>query len=342
MNIKSPYLIFLGDAQDYKQAKVACGVTEWRPDLCMAQIKYPECRVELDLPVMTVAEAYAIGARTFVIGISPYETTLPERYISSIAEAIRVGLDIANPLHAKLPQVLIDLAALHKVEIHNFRHRSIAYPKGSGVKRRGLRLLTTGTDCAIGKKFTALSMSRGLTEYGVKNTFRSTGQTGFLISGSGINNDTIEADFLSGAAEWLSPDNDADHWDLIEGQGALSHPSFGAGALSLLVGSQPDVIVMCTEPGRATQRGVTMAPQSLEDEIADVLHIGRRTNPNIRLGAISVMTKFVNRIYALDFIRDCSTQFQVPVFDPYIQGPSFETFIRELKEMADVNSKSRA
>src|ERR1700737_182929 len=221
MTIKTPYLVFLGDAQDYKQAKVAFGVSEWRPDLCVGQIAFPECKVDLGLPTMTVAEAVKCGAKTFLIGISPYFTTLPESYRAIIMNAMIMGLDIANPLHSKLDADLEAFAKQCSVKIHNFRHRTEVYSKGNGEKRSGLRLLTVGTDCAIGKKYTAVKLSRTLINKGLKATFRSTGQTGYLISGSGINNDTIEADFLSGAAEWLSPNNDPDHWYFIEAQVAV-------------------------------------------------------------------------------------------------------------------------
>lgn len=47
-----------------------------------------------------------------------------------------------------------------------------------------------------------------------------------VSAGSGISVDSVVADFISGAAEALSPPNDPDHWGIIEGQGALMHPSF--------------------------------------------------------------------------------------------------------------------
>lgn len=314
MNLPKPYLVFLGDASDYKQAKVACGLVEWRPELCVGKHSLPGCALTLDIPELTLEQAVDVGAKTFVIGISPFTTKLPDDYIETIHHAIRLGMNIANPLHADLPEELVRMAKEHGVEVFNFRHRSIDYPKATGEKRQGLRLLTVGTDCACGKKYTAVSIHRALQKAGGKSTFRSTGQTGFLISESGINNDTIQADFLSGAAEWLTPENDADHWDVVEGQGALSHPSFGAGSLSLLHGTQPDLLVMCHEPGRKSQRGVRKSLPYIGDEINLALTVARRNNPNVKLGAISVFTG--NREDAGAHITFLRRQFNVPVFDP--------------------------
>lgn len=340
MNIKTPYILFLGDAADYKQAKVACGVSEWRPELCISQLQLSADTIDLGLPNLTIPDAKAKGAKTLLIGVSPYTTELPQEYVDTILEAITNGLDIANPLHSPLPQSCIDAANEHSVQIHNFRHRPNNYPKGNGEPRTGLRLLTVGTDCAIGKKFTALTISRALTKANVRNTFRSTGQTGFIISNSGINNDTIEADFLSGAAEWLTPENENDHWDIVEGQGALSHPSFGAGSLSLIYGTQPDLIVMCTEPNRKTQRGVRREPKPLKDEISDVLHFAKRTNPNARLGAISVMTRALDLDQAKATLENLSRQYNVPVFDPArpeanTTAPCLQDLIQTMKDMAN-------
>lgn len=333
--MKKPYLVFLGDATELKQAKVAAGVIEWRPDLCVGQIALEGCTLDFGIPNLTLEEAYhRCGARTLIIGISPYTTTLPSHYQGFLCDAIAQGYDIGNPLHAELPSAVQQVAAEYGQTIHNFRHRSADYPKGNGLKRSGLRLLTVGTDCAIGKKFTAVSLSRSLQEMNVPSTFRSTGQTGYLISESGINNDTIQADFLSGAAEWLSPANDPFHWDLIEGQGALSHPSFAAGALSLIHGSQPDLIVMCTEPNREFQRGTTVAPISVEDEINNVLLMARRTNPNVRLGAISVFGKNQEPGYLKAYMAILHKVFNVPVFDPAAKGIAYQYFVQELADLS--------
>ena len=104
--------------------------------------------------------------------------------------------------------------------------------------------------------YTALAMEREMRARGMAATFRATGQTGILITGDGVPLDAVVADFMAGAIEWLTPDNDADHWDLIEGQGSLFHPSYSGVTLALVHGGQPDALMLCHEPTRAHMRGL--------------------------------------------------------------------------------------
>ena len=77
-----------------------------------------------------------------------------------------------------------------------------------------------------------------------------------MIAGRGIPMDAVVADFAAGAAEMLSPAAPDDHWDVIEGQGSLLHPAFAGVSLSLLHGSQPDVVVdLPRSLARAAARG---------------------------------------------------------------------------------------
>src|SRR5205085_8199774 len=118
------------------------------------------------------------------------------------------------------------------------------------------RLLTVGTDCALGKKYTALALARAFAARGIANDFRATGQTGILIAGQGMPIDAVVSDFAAGAAEVLSPDAADDHWDVIEGQGSLLHPAYSSVSLALLHGNQLDVVMICHEPGRERILGV--------------------------------------------------------------------------------------
>ena len=133
----------------------------------------------------------------------------------------------------------------------------------NGRKRTGKRLLTVGTDCALGKKYSALALTRAFKDRGVEADFRATGQTGILISGRGIPMDAVVSDFEAGAAEMLSPDGPPQHWDVIEGQGSLFHPSYAAVSLGLLHGSQPDVLVVCHQAGRTHILGKSDYPAAL-------------------------------------------------------------------------------
>ena len=119
-----------------------------------------------------------------------------------------------------------------------------------------MRLLTVGTDCSVGKKYTALALEREMRARGFNADYRRPAY-GLFISGHGVAIDAVMVDFISGAVEWLSPAAAPRHWDLIEGQGSMFHPSFAGVSLGLLHGAQPDAFVVCHEPSRTTMRGVS-------------------------------------------------------------------------------------
>ena len=63
------------------------------------------------------------------------------------------------------------------------RQPAESFMPGTGKKRSGKRVLTVGTDCAVGKKYTALAIEKELRARGVDADFRATGQTGHLHLG---------------------------------------------------------------------------------------------------------------------------------------------------------------
>lgn len=324
MEIKKPYVLFLGDVADQLAAKTADGVADWRPDWCIGQIRLPGCAADCGLPDVTVAEAKAKGGATLVVGVVNQGGFLPEHWIATVVEAIAAGMDVASGLHARLASFPAIKAAAekHGATLHDLRHPTREFGTGKGLKRTGKRALTVGMDCSIGKKYTALAVARELESRGVKSDFRATGQTGVLISERGIAIDAIVSDFMAGAAEWLSPDNDADHWDVIEGQGSIFHAAYAGVTLGLLHGSQPDALILCHEPTRKHMRGLPHYPiPKLEDAFEPYLSLGRLTNPAVKFVGISVNTSALDAAAGDKALKEIEDRFGLPAVDPIRQGP---------------------
>ncbi|HST45034.1 MAG TPA: DUF1611 domain-containing protein, partial [Luteimonas sp.] len=239
-------------------------------------------------------------------------------------------LDLIAGMHARLSDIepLRDAAQRLGRRLIDVRQPPADIPIASGRRRSGRRLLTVGTDCALGKKYTALALARAFRARDVDVDFRATGQTGILIAGEGMPLDAVVVDFAAGAAERLSPDAAPAHWDVIEGQGSLSHPAYAAVSLALLHGSQPDVIVVCHEPGRDRVLGHPgFAVPGIEETIELALLLGRRTNPGIRCAGISLNTARLDAQAAARLLADEGARLGMPVADPIRGGPAFEALV---------------
>jgi uncharacterized NAD-dependent epimerase/dehydratase family protein len=322
MEIAHPYLLFLGDVHDALAAKTATGIVDWRRDWCLGQTRLDGCAADTGLPDMAIADAAAKGAKTMVIGAVNPGGRLPEHWIASIVEALDAGLDVASGLHVRLGDIEEIRAAADRNgrKLHDVRHSSETFPTGKGTKRPGKRILTVGTDCSAGKKYTALAMDRAMTGRGFKSSFCATGQTGVFISGRGVSLDAVVADFISGAAEYLSPATEADHWQMIEGQGSLFHPSFAGVTLGLLHGSQPDAFIVCHEPTRTTMRGVQTPLPTVQEVIDLTIRCGSLTNPEIRCVGIAVNTSALDESEAEDFLKKIGEEHGLPATDPVRNG----------------------
>ena len=322
MHIETPYLLFIGDARDALAAKTGQGIVDWRPDAVAGQMRLPGCGADLGVANMSIAQAARAGARTMVIGVVNPGGVLPDAWRAHVVEALQAGMDVASGMHARLADIpeIGEAARLLGRRLFDVRHPVGSFHTASGRKRTGKRLLTVGTDCSVGKKYTALAIERELLRRGMDSDYRATGQTGILISGSGIAIDAVVADFAAGAAEALSPDNEADHWDVVEGQGSLFHPSFASVSLALLHGTQPDAFVVCHEPTRRTMRNVETPIARIEDVIAETTALGRLTNPDIRCAGIALDTSALAAEDAVRVIEKTARQFELPTCDPVRQG----------------------
>jgi uncharacterized NAD-dependent epimerase/dehydratase family protein len=317
--IAKPYLLFLGDVRDPGDAKTAFGILQWRPQWCAAQMRLPGCVVDLGLQEMTPEVAARNGVRSLVVGIAPDGGQLPAHWRAALLQALDAGLDLVAGLHSRLaadPEIA-ERAAARGRRLTDVRNPPRAFAPGTGAKRRGKRLLSVGTDCAVGKKYTVLALERELKSRGVAAEFRATGQTGVLIAERGVAIDAIVADFVSGAAEWLSPDNDPAHWDLVEGQGSLFHPSYAGVTLGLIHGSQPDALVVCHELGRPHIGNFPDYPiPSWQECLEQYTTAARLTNKAARVVGISLNTASVDEETARLVLDALAGETGLPCTDP--------------------------
>jgi D-glutamate N-acetyltransferase len=330
LELPTPYLVFLGDTQEPLFAKTAFGLRDWARDRCIGEWSCGDTAVTTGLPRVSPKDAKDRGARSLVIGVANYGGIIQENWMPTLLEALESGLDLIGGMHSKLQDIepLKKAAARLGRRLIDVRVPPANIPVANGRKRTGKRLLTVGTDCALGKKYSALALTRALKNRGVEADFRATGQTGILISGRGIPMDAVVSDFEAGAAEMLSPDSSPQHWDVIEGQGSLFHPSYAAVSLGLLHGSQPDVLVVCHQAGRTHILGKPdYALPSLEETIDLNLRLGSRTNPAIRCAGVSMNTSQLDAGTAEDLMAIQSRRLGLPVADPIRRGPEFERLV---------------
>jgi uncharacterized NAD-dependent epimerase/dehydratase family protein len=319
IELPAPYVLFLGDVTNPLDAKTAMGLRDWRPEQCLGQNRLPGCAVDLGLPEMNLEAAVAAGAQSVVIGVAPSGGALKAEWVSALSDALMAGLSVVSGLHCKLSETpeLKEAAAVSGQQLIDVRVPPASIPIASGRRRSGKRLLMVGTDCCVGKKYAALALAKAMETLGRAVSFRATGQTGMLIVGGGIPMDSVVSDFLSGAAELLTPDAASDHWDVIEGQGSLFHPAYAAVTLGLIHGSQPDAMVLCHAVGRAVIDEYEDYPvPDLRECIGHYEQAARVTNAISKVVGISLNTVGLDEAQARTACSDASALTGLPCLDP--------------------------
>jgi uncharacterized NAD-dependent epimerase/dehydratase family protein len=321
--IKTPYLLFLGDAPDQLAAKVAQGIKDWRPNNAVGQYRMEGCGADVGLTDMDLVQAKEAGAKTLVIGVANRGGVISAEWKKVLVMALEEGFDLASGLHNLLRNEpdLVAVAVATGRELHDVRVPEVDYPIANGKKRTGKRCLAVGTDCSVGKMYTALAMDAEMKARGLKSSFRATGQTGILITGDGVPLDAVVADFMAGAVEWLTPDHDEDHWDHIEGQGSLFHVSYSGVTMALIHGGQPDALILSHEPTRAHMRGLPEYQQPSLEELRDVaLTLAKVANPACQVVGISVNTQHLSEDEANTYLAGVEERMGLPTVDPFRNG----------------------
>lgn len=321
--IPEPYLVYIGNETDELSVKTSRGLAQWRAESCMGQYRSSLSAISLGLPDMSFQEAAQRGARTLILGIANAGGVLGAEIIEDVIAALEAGLNVASGLHVRLREQpsISSTAERFRRRLFDVRDPPPGLPIGTGTSRQGWRLLTVGTDCSVGKMYTALALEREMRSRGILADFRATGQTGILIAGAGVPVDAVVADFISGAVEWLSPEREDGGWDLIEGQGSLFHPSFAGVSLGLIHGAQPDALVLCHEPGREHMRGL---PGRMLPDLAACLNANlfaaKLTNPDVEAVGVALNTSRLGAQDAERACREVSDALGLPCQDPIRDG----------------------
>ncbi|MBN8797817.1 MAG: DUF1611 domain-containing protein, partial [Stenotrophomonas nitritireducens] len=250
---------------------------------------------------------------------TPVGGRIPAHWGPLLIAAVEAGLDIVSGLHTPLESVpgLASAAAHSGARLVDVRRPPDNLPRATGKRRSGKRVAMVGTDCALGKKYTALALARAMRGQGVDADFRATGQTGIMIAGAGIAVDAVIADFIAGAAECISPEAAPEHWDLIEGQGSLFHPAYAGVTLGLLHGSQADGLILCHDPLRTHLVSWPDYPVPGLAVARDLyLQAARLTNPGARLVGVSLNTSAMDDAAAQEALERAGRELGVPAFDP--------------------------
>ncbi len=262
-------------------AKTAVGLLRFRPHDVVAVVDRASAGGDLPslvgagrgIPIVeNVAAALPLNPAAMVIGVATSGGVLPAPMREAIIDALDAGVDVVSGLHNRLADdnAFVDAAKKSGARVHDIRHpdRTFEIAARRALATRARRVLTVGTDCNVGKMVASLELARGLRDRGIDVRMAATGQTGILITGSGVCVDAVASDFIAGAAETLVVDQGGADVVIVEGQGALTHPGFSGVTLGLMHGALPDSMVLVHEPRRKCFRRTDVPLPPLTELIA--------------------------------------------------------------------------
>jgi uncharacterized NAD-dependent epimerase/dehydratase family protein len=213
-----------------------------------------------DVPIVAGMDEVEADVDALVVGVASVGGQFDESWRPDVRVALKRGCTVVAGLHDVLSEdeEFAALAEAHGGGFWDVRRPPDTLSVGRGVAARvdATVVLTVGTDCAVGKKTTALELTEAARARGDSAAFVPTGQTGVLIAGRGTVVDAVPADFVAGAVEDMILDLGDDHdWLFVEGQGTIVHPGYSAVSCGLLHGAMPDALVLCHVAGRETLHG---------------------------------------------------------------------------------------
>ena len=326
-NSKKRFVVLCHDAFNYIKNKTGNMLIRYRPDEVVAVIDREKvgnsCEKEIgvggDTPILAnFNAALPYKPDTLVIGNATQGGFITEEYRDEIANAINAGCDVISGMHQFLndDDDLKSRAEERGVKLIDLRRPPSPphFPTGSWQNRKIPVMLIVGTDCDTGKMTTAWELSERLKDRGRRVEFIGTGQTGILLSGSGVPIDAVKADFMAGEIEYLI-DNVPNDTELIivEGQGALTNQFYAGVTLGLMHGAMPDYMLMTHDPTRDLD--VTDFPMTTMKHVMD-LHLDlMKSFKQSRFVGINLLTFAFDNQKALKIIEDSRKEFNMETTD---------------------------
>jgi uncharacterized NAD-dependent epimerase/dehydratase family protein len=271
--------------------------------------------------VASVADAIAYQPDVLAIGIAPSGGALPEPWRQEVAVAVQQGLSVVNGLHTPMADDPELRSHLRDGQwIWDVRREPTGLSVGSGQAQSlsARRVLTVGTDMAVGKMSTSIELYRAARSAGLRSAFVATGQTGLMLGHPGVPLDAIRIDFASGAVEAavLAQGQDKDII-FVEGQGSLMNPASTA-SLPLIRGSQPTHLILVHRAGMTHIQNfpqVSIPPLNAVIQVYESLATAGGSFAPAKVVAIALNTFGLTEADARQAIADVRDETQLPCTD---------------------------
>jgi len=178
------------------------------------------------------------------------------------------------------------------------------------------RVLTVGTDMAVGKMSASLELNRSSRLRGLRTKFVATGQTGLMLEGDGLALDSVRVDFAARAVEQVVMRYGKNYEILhVEGQGSLLHPSSTA-TLPLIRGSQPTHMILVHRLGQnEVIEGVPIPPLAEVVKLYEMVAMGGGAFASVPVAGIALNTRNFDETTAKQAISQVEAETNLPCTD---------------------------